>query len=206
MKKFLNTLRKDEAGFTLVELMVVVAIIGILAAVAIPNFRSYQAKSRTSDAKLILSALYMAEETFFGDTGTYASCLRDMGFDSPSWSTPTAAAPEGAAITATPTTFYAHGFSAGSTSPGAVGDLVAGVRCRQVNALGQNSFDANRAAGGEIVLSAGLVAANCGDAPAVLAGTGETYMACAVGRVGTADIDSWTINQAKILRHQNTGF
>ncbi len=45
-------MRKSENGFTLVELMVVVAIIGLLSAVAIPNFQKYQARSKTSEAKL----------------------------------------------------------------------------------------------------------------------------------------------------------
>ncbi len=75
-----NNLRKNEKGFTLVELMVVVAIIGILSAVAIPNFRRYQSKSKMSEAKLALSAIYMAETSFMGDADTYATCLFDMGY------------------------------------------------------------------------------------------------------------------------------
>jgi type IV pilus assembly protein PilA len=52
-----KALRKQE-GFTLIELMIVVAIIGILAAIAIPNFIAYQAKSKQSEAKVSLGAIF----------------------------------------------------------------------------------------------------------------------------------------------------
>lgn len=74
-------MRKLENGFTLVELMVVVAIIGLLSAVAIPNFQKYQARSKTSEAKLQLAAIYTAEQSFYSDYNMYATCLRYMGFD-----------------------------------------------------------------------------------------------------------------------------
>src|SRR6476469_10953386 len=80
MKKFLQSLKRQD-GFTLVELMVVVAIIGLLSAVAVPNFKKYQAKAKMSEAKLQLSALYTAETSFFSDYNMYANCLRYMGYD-----------------------------------------------------------------------------------------------------------------------------
>ena len=80
MRSFLKTLKRQD-GFTLVELMVVVAIIGLLSAVAVPNFKKYQAKAKISEAKLQLSALYTAEASFFSDYNMYAHCLTYMGFD-----------------------------------------------------------------------------------------------------------------------------
>jgi type IV pilus assembly protein PilA len=62
--------RKQE-GFTLIELMIVVAIIGILAAIAIPNFLQYQMKSRQSEAKTNLQAIRTSEISFQAEKGCY---------------------------------------------------------------------------------------------------------------------------------------
>ena len=53
------------AGFTLVELMIVVAIIGILASIAIPSFRVYQWKAKRSEAYANLGALAMSQKAYF---------------------------------------------------------------------------------------------------------------------------------------------
>ena len=79
MKKLL----KSNSGFTLVELMVVVAIIGILSAIAVPNFKKYQAKSKQSEAKIQLAAVYSAEVGTSADWDTYATCLTLMGYERP---------------------------------------------------------------------------------------------------------------------------
>jgi type IV pilus assembly protein PilA len=70
-----------QNGFTLVELMVVVAIIGLLSAVAIPNFQKYQARTKTAEAKLHLSSIYTAEQSFYATYNIYLTCLRYMGYD-----------------------------------------------------------------------------------------------------------------------------
>jgi type IV pilus assembly protein PilA len=73
----------NVSGFTLVELMVVVAIIGVLTSVAIPNFRRYQAKSKTSEAKIQLAGIYSAQTTMQSDYDHFATCLLKAGFTAP---------------------------------------------------------------------------------------------------------------------------
>ena len=62
---------RGHKGFTLIELMIVVAIIGILAAIAIPNFLQYQLKSRQSEAKTNLQAIKTSEVSFQAERGCY---------------------------------------------------------------------------------------------------------------------------------------
>jgi type IV pilus assembly protein PilA len=130
---------KDQSGFTLVELMVVVAIIGVLSAVAVPNFQKYQAKSRTSEAKLHLSAIFTAMQSFYADFDTYATCLQFAGYNPANESLsryyavgfkaatiPNIATINGAAgcPTAPGSTFqWAAGRQLGSKAPAAVGHL-----------------------------------------------------------------------------------
>lgn len=67
-------------GFTLIELMIVVAIIGILAAIAIPNFIKFQARSKQSEAKTNLKALYTAQKSFFSEKDRYSDFANEIGF------------------------------------------------------------------------------------------------------------------------------
>ncbi len=60
--------RKKEGGFTLVELMIVIAIIGILAAIAIPQFAAYRERGFISSMQADVSAVRTAEEAYFADT------------------------------------------------------------------------------------------------------------------------------------------
>ena len=73
-------MKKLKKGFTLVELMIVVAIIGILSAIAIPNFMRFQARSKQSEAKTNLKAVFTGQKARFGERDAFSVALGDIGF------------------------------------------------------------------------------------------------------------------------------
>jgi len=72
--------RHRGQGFTLIELMIVVAIIGILAAIAIPNFLKFQARAKQSEPKSNLKAMFTAEKSFYGAKDRYTAYVMEVGF------------------------------------------------------------------------------------------------------------------------------
>ena len=114
-----------QRGFSLIELMIVVALIGILAAIAIPNFLTYQARAKQSEARMNLAAIHTAEVIYFAEKNTYGKTFGEIGFSVTTGSSPryqymlgaeetTGADPTGCTVSTTliHTTDFATGFKA----------------------------------------------------------------------------------------------
>jgi type IV pilus assembly protein PilA len=69
---------KKNEGFTLIELMIVIAIIGILAAIAIPQFSAYRVRSFNAAANADLRNAATAQEAFYVDNSRYTTTLADL--------------------------------------------------------------------------------------------------------------------------------
>jgi prepilin-type N-terminal cleavage/methylation domain-containing protein len=65
--------RRTERGFTLVELMIVVAVIGVIASIAIPNYQKFTARSRRAEMQNTLSKLRLYFKNIYDNQGTFSS-------------------------------------------------------------------------------------------------------------------------------------
>jgi len=75
-----NTFYRIRArrGFTMVELLAVVAMVGILAAIALVGYRRYLNASKTSDAKAVMSAIRISQESYRAETLSYLNCSASL--------------------------------------------------------------------------------------------------------------------------------
>lgn len=72
---------KQNMGFTLVELMIVVAVIGILAAIGYPAYQDYVIRAKRADGKAALLAVQMAEEKWRANHTSYTTALDSTGLN-----------------------------------------------------------------------------------------------------------------------------
>jgi type IV pilus assembly protein PilA len=178
----------NKAGFSLVELMVVVAIIGILASVAIPNFTRFQRKARVSEGKSALGALYSSQAGFLNEWEGYCGSLASIGF-----------AFDGQSRTQI-------------NSGGAAGAV--GVNCAirygreaavaaAATAFANNNL-LNAVCGNAVYMPSCAMHPtnppnNLAPAGSVIGATGATYTAVAGTNVGSATDEVWSINNLKVM-------
>ncbi len=80
----MKTLRKllaDQSGFSLTELLVVIVIIGILAALAMPKFLSVITRAKSTEAKLMLKHVHQLQKTYYMENDIYSTDLTSIGFE-----------------------------------------------------------------------------------------------------------------------------
>ena len=184
VKKFL----KNSEGFTLVELMVVVAIIGILSAIAVPNFKKYQAKSKQSEAKIQLAAIYSVQVSAQADYDSFGTCLINMGYDIP---------PKGYYVTGFGATFATGITNRGGTCSSAA-YVIPGSDATGIAGSTTSTFlKANSSA--TSVAQANLT---------YTTPDASTFRAGATGQITSSltTYDNWTIDQNKALLNTTVGY
>ena len=190
-------IKNNNKGFSLIELMVVVGIIGILAAVAVPNLLKFQAKAKQSNAKTELSALYGLEKAFQVEYSIFTGNLKALGFAPDG--VPTAVGCVGNNPTITdansgtsadwPIRYYSTGFvAAANVLPGAL--PAATVNCA-------TTFVVN------------TVGPRIAVAGSVTNGAAPTFTIQSIGKISTdagVPNDAWQITDAKILTNTAIGY
>ncbi len=163
---------RESPGFNLVELMVVVALLGIVATLASVQYQKFQSKVRQIEAKTALSAIYQLEKLSFMEHGGYSRCLSQLGYE------PLLAAPGVAQG------YYARGFMGGSTGA----EDVLNCQSSEVTAWSASKFAGASAPASD----SALLNDSCCDGGFVAEAAGSISSS-------TPALDRWTIDAAQRL-------
>lgn len=179
-------IKNDEKGFTLVELMVATALIGILSVVASGQFFKFRNKSKQVEAKLMLAQIYTAEASFMAEKDKYTHCLRQIGFE-----------PTGGRR------YYAVGFM-GVSYPIRPSDPTY-INCNSTPLTpGMNINDSDVIFTATQVGPGGVFPVNDDFMDASVIDEAE-FTAKAIGSLQDTQLDIWSINQDKVLLNEQSG-
>lgn len=183
---------ENENGFTLIELMVTLSVVGILASIALPNYQNFMARARQTEAKLTLSAIYLAEMTFISDKLSYTTCLSEAGYVRP-----------------TSNIYYSAGFG---TTPNLCGstdtDSCHAMEFMPWTICQAGAFPAGAFFAGDRAMSGVAVNRATFNASVTTTITRGSFTAAAVGRIssrGAAVLDVWTIDEGRRLINSTNG-
>lgn len=181
---------KSQKGFSLIELMIVVAIIGILATVAVPNFTRFQAKARQSSGKSLLAGYFAAQKATYSEYQYFPGNFVGAGFK-----------PEGQLSYRLEAAD--NGSVAGSTTTNPA-DVFPSCIATSVATTAANCGTPYVGSWTELA-SAAITVPVCAEAAAGAMGAAGSFTACVGANIGGTQADSWSIDQLKVVTNTQDG-
>ncbi len=182
----------QQAGFSLVELMVVVAVVGVFASIAVPNFHRYQAKARTVEARNNLAAYFVAAKAAYSEWNMYIGNFVAIGFR-----------PEGR-LGYRVTVVNAAAMPGGYVGPDEATCVTTGGAPADCDQSGTDGVPWGMSWTEAIAPSA--IVPTAPDASCAPATASATFAACASGQHnGSPVVDTWRIDERKILVNTMAG-
>ncbi len=183
--------------------MVVVAIIGILATIAVPNFQKFQARSKQTNAKAELTSIFTAQKSFYAEYSSYSPYLPSIGF------VPEGVREDNIGFSPRPGVKRYYGVSSGATYAEALANMT-GTLLLAAPTLGYlGAYPSSLNLCNHALDQANVYGANAGVTPTAYSGV-DNFTAQAVGcpldrAQTTTRTDVWWINSQRVMTNNQSG-